>query len=386
MWVRKSLLGHADIPKVAWPSAPAIFSRPVGILILFFSSTLCYATSSARTADPRLGLPPQVALNTNSNREVIQLGKRLFFDSRLSADGTVSCSKCHVPKLAFSDGQPLSPGRRNQVGTRNAPSLLNVAYANSLFWDGRATDLESQALAPLINPIEHGFSSPTDILQFLRSDHLYVEQFASAFDRQPRNIDIGLVQNSLSAYERTLFSGGSAFDKYSYGRQPDALNVREIRGLTLFRDRAHCAECHTIGRSFALFTDGEFHFTPLRLPAEVSGNLGALTKTVVDAKAGAPAQLEALIATDKDVAALGRFVVTLNPNDIGRFKTPSLRNVALTGPYMHDGSVATLEEAVDLELYGRGNSLAYPISLTADEQSDLIAFLRALTSPSASAQ
>jgi cytochrome c peroxidase len=211
-----------------------------------------------------------------------------------------------------------------------------------------------------------------------------VAAFARAFKAGPDHIDSGLVAQALSAYERNLFSGGSAFDHYLYGQDSRAMGAEAVRGLAIFRDRAQCATCHTIGDSSALLTDREFHMSPMRLRAEVDKNLGPLTKKVLAAKgSGIPRELERLIATNSEVAALGRFIVTLNPADIGKFKTPSLRNVALTAPYMHDGSVKTLDEAVELELYGRGNTLNYPIALTADEKHDLISFLLALTSPSA---
>jgi len=148
----------------------------------------------------------------------------------------------------------------------------------------------------------------------------------------------------------------------------------------LFRHRAQCASCHTIGESWALLTDSDFHLSPLGIPADVNSRLSALTKQVVAAReSGKPGDVERLIATDEHIAALGRFVVTSKPADIGKFKTPSLRNVALTAPYMHDGSVTTLEQAVDLELYARGSALNYPIALTADERRDIVEFLKALS-------
>jgi cytochrome c peroxidase len=357
----------------------------ISLLLLLGLSHVCYAISSDNIAESRLGLPPiPDEGNSDSNRKVISLGKRLFFDSRLSADGKVSCGKCHLPSLAFTDGRARSLGYRNQVGTRNAPSLLNVVYQKSLFWDGRTADLESQVSAPLTNPVEHALTSASDVLNVIGSDPSYVKTFAGAFKVDSHGIDTGMVAQALSAYERSLLSGGSAFDHYRYGHDSDALSPEAARGLAIFRNRAQCVTCHAIGDSSALFTDGEFHMSPLRLPAEVGSHLGSLTKKVLAAKeSNIPRELERLIATDSDVAALGRFIVTLSPADIGKFKTPSLRNVALTAPYMHDGSIKTLEEAVELELYGRGNTLNYPIALTANEKLDLISFLHALTSPSA---
>jgi cytochrome c peroxidase len=359
--------------------------RPWHAMALVFCLTLsfaCHATQVYDLADVPLGLPsiPAEAAR-DSNRRMIQLGKRLFFDSRLSADGTVSCGKCHIPSHSFADARARSLGYRNQIGTRNAPSLLNVVYQKSLFWDGRAADLESQVSAPLTNPVEHALSSASDVLNVIRSDTTYVDAFSRAFKVDPAHIDADHVAHALSTYERSLLSGGSAFDHYQYGHDSHAMGEEAIRGLALFRERARCATCHTIDASSALLTDGEFHMSPIRLPADVNSHLGPLTKKVLVAKeSGFPRELERLIATDSDIAALGRFIVTLSPSDIGKFKTPSLRNVALTAPYMHDGSVKTLEEAVELELYGRGQALNYPIALTANEKRDLVSFLRALTS------
>lgn len=218
----------------------------------------------------------------------------------------------------------------------------------------------------------------------MREDPAYVSDFNAAFHVKAQEIDTGLVAQALSAYERTLLSGGSPFDRYLYGKDSKAMSPDAVRGLELFRGRAQCATCHSIGPTSALLTDGQYHMTPIGLPDKVTENLPALTSRVVGAsKAEDRSVLERLIASDSDVAALGRFVVTLKAADIGNFKTPSLRNVEVTAPYMHDGSVATLEEAVDQELYGRNSALRYPIQLTVRERADLVAFLRSLTSPGA---
>jgi cytochrome c peroxidase len=356
--------------------------RGLYLLLLLALLLVCPALPTS-AADTTLGLP-HLSHDTDSNHIVVLLGKHLFRDSRLSADGKVSCGKCHVSSIAFTDGRARSVGNGNQVGTRNAPSLLNVVYLQSLFWDGRAADLNSQISAPLTNPVEQALQSASDALNPIRSDPTYVKEFSSAFGVGADRIDMSLVARALSAYERTLLAGGSPFDRYAYGHDPRAMNAEAIRGLAIFRERAQCTSCHQIGESSALFTDGEFHISPMGLPIAVSSNLGPLTKKIVLAKkAGIPRELERLIATDANVAALGRFIVTLNPVDIGKFRTPSLRNVALTAPYMHDGSVNTLEQAIDLELYNRGTALNYPVALTVSERADLLSFLQALTSPSA---
>ena len=353
------------------------------LLSMLLSVPVTRAFAANRNVIVPLGLPPvAMAKNLRTNQRVINLGRELFADPRLSADGEVSCSKCHVQSLGFADGRARPLGHNNQPGTRNAPSLLNVVYLSSLFWDGRAPNLQAQALAPLTNPVEQAFSSKAQVATIVRRIPSYERGFREAFNISPGHIDASLVARALSAYERTLLAGDSPFDRYFYGHDASALSPSAVRGLALFRGRARCATCHTIGPSYALFTDGRSHISPMGLPSAVTTRLGQLTRLVVDTvKGGDHRQLERLIATDADVAALGRFVVTLNPQDIGKFETPSLRNVALTAPYMHDGSVATLNQAADDELYRRGSDLNYPIALTVSERHDLVAFLEALTSP-----
>jgi cytochrome c peroxidase len=188
-----------------------------------------------------------------------------------------------------------------------------------------------------------------------------------------------MIGAALAAYEQTLVSAGSPFDRYYYAKDTSALNAAAVRGFELFRGRANCSSCHPIGERWSLFTDQTFHVATRGLPAAVSGDLPSLAQRVVTARNAASTQaLELLLATDAQVAALGRFVVTLEPADIGKFKTPSLRNVALTAPYMHDGGVAALAEAVELELYQRG-TVTHPIILTRDEKADVLEFLKALS-------
>ena len=202
-------------------------------------------------------------------------------------------------------------------------------------------------------------------------------RFRQVFNVSGERIDLEHVTNSLASYVRTLAEGNSAFDQFYYGRKIDALPHTARRGFELFRGRAQCVSCHTIGEQGASFTDNRFHSLGVGL-ARISQNLAELTTRV----AGIPKdQLDKLVLTDPDVAALGRFVVTHDPHDIGRFRTPSLRNAALTAPYMHDGSVLTLEEAVDQEVYYRGLEVGRPLILNPAEKADLVTFLRALTCP-----
>jgi cytochrome c peroxidase len=356
--------------------------RTKAILLIFVLLLLNTITESVQADTPTLGLP--TLSSTTADKAVVELGRQLFEDRRLSADGSVACATCHDARLAFTDGLARSKGFRQQIGTRNAPSLFNVSYQQSLFWDGRVDSLESQARAPLTNALEHAFSSVDDYLVAIRSHPEYAALFRQAFDVPLGGITIDQAASALSAFERTLMSGYSPFDRFSYGHDKAAMTPAAIRGLEIFTQRAHCNACHTIQETSALFTDGDFHMTPLGLSPAVTTHLRTLANTVVNAKQHSA--LEKLIASDREVASLGRFVVTLDPNDIGKFKTPSLRNVAKTAPYMHDGSIATLEEAVQLELYGRDTSLRYPIALTQNEQQDLIKFLRALTGPNAATE
>jgi cytochrome c peroxidase len=202
--------------------------------------------------------------------------------------------------------------------------------------------------------------------------------------RSPAEIHLDSIAAALAEYERTLVAGDSPFDRYLYGAEQGAISAEAISGLELFRGRARCVSCHAIQAQSALLTDDRYHDAPGGLSADVAGRLGELTRKVIRLKqTGNPGDLNRAVVSDAGVAALGRFVVTLDPADIGRFKTPTLRNVALTAPYMHDGRTKTLEEAVETELYGRGNAVNRPIVLTAQERKELVAFLNTLTSPAA---
>jgi cytochrome c peroxidase len=255
-----------------------------------------------------------------------------------------------------------------------------VRYATSLFWDGRATDLATQVRTPLLGPAEHGLIEEQAVVDIVRRDSVYSAAFAHLLGVRKAALSIRDVGTALAAYEKTLLSGDSPFDRYLYGHDEKALTPAAVRGLALFRGRAQCESCHLIGEESALLTDGGFHPSPLPLADSALPQLGALTAKVSTLRAhGEIDPLNALIATDRDIAALGRFVVTLNPKDIGCFKTPSLRNIALSGPYMHDGSIPNLSQAIEVELYSRSVQ-NYPLVLTEDERADLLAFLQALTS------
>lgn len=313
-----------------------------------------------RPADPQLA-------------QKIVLGKRLFFDKRLSGDGSVSCASCHQPDKAFADGLAVAKGIGQRLGTRNTPSLLNVGFNQTQFWDGRSPSLEAQALVPFLNPSEHGLPDRHALIAGLKGKPEYAAAFRAAFPLARAGITVEQASEALASFQRTLLAGDSAFDRYAYQSEKAALPPAAVRGLALFVGAGRCASCHTIGARDALFTDHQFHSLGVGLQG-LGPVLGRLAARVAHGrgKDNDPA--------DADAAQLGRYAVSFNPADIGKFRTPSLRNVALTAPYMHDGSIATLEEAVELEVYYRSAQSVQPLVLTPAEKADLVVFLKALTS------
>jgi cytochrome c peroxidase len=303
---------------------------------------------------PPLGLPAvPIPVDNPPTAETIALGRRLFYDKRLSKGNVLACANCHNPQFHFTDGLQLSKGVADAVGVRNAPTLLNVAYQPFQFWDGRALSLEEQAASPMANPVEMDQSHKVSVSK-LESDGTYREMFRKAFGTE--EITLGRIEKALGSFERTLLSGNSPFDRYMYGGDKTALTPQQLRGLTIFLDpqKGNCAVCHTINSNYALFSDEKFH------------NIG---EGVVDD------------GTFKDI---GRFHQTGIVTDKGSFKTPTLRNVAQTAPYMHDGSLPTLRRVVDFYA-GGGNSNPYldkeikSIHLSGQDRTDLVEFLKSLT-------
>jgi len=327
------------------------------------------------------GLPRNQTETEQASSNLISLGRQLFFDKRLSADGTVSCASCHVPEKAFTDGRRLAVGFKQQVGTRNTPSLLNVRFNSSFFWDGRQDSLENQALDPLLNPREHGLTDINSMLSTISKDATYKKQFASAFPHKDSKISANQIASAIASFERILVAADSPFDRFYYGGDQSALSAPAKRGMQLFQGSARCVSCHTFDRQSALFTDNEFHQLGIGI-SRISNELPELTQQVVRLREK-NLSLDSSILNDAKLAELGRFAITMKPLDIGRFRTPSLRNVALTAPYMHDGSIATLPEAVELELYYRSTEIGYPLILTPAEKNDLVQFLESLSSPTA---
>jgi len=301
-----------------------------------------------------LGLPPvPVPADNPPTADTIALGRRLYYDNRLSGDNTVACSNCHNPAMAFTDGRPVSLGVGGKTGTRNAPTVLNAAYNPLQFWDGRAKSLEDQAGGPIQNPLE--MNQPHDVMVAKISK---LTDYQAAFDKAfgPGAITVDKVEKSIASFERTLITGNSPFDRYQYGGDKKAMSAAAIRGLAIFKDKqkGNCVVCHTIEDNYALFTDGKFH------------NIG-----------------EGL-DSNGELKDLGRYEQTHVDADRGAFKTPTLRNIAKTGPYMHDGHVKTLKDVVDFYV-GGGTSNPYldkemkELKLKGPERADLVAFLEALT-------
>jgi cytochrome c peroxidase len=332
-----------------WGTAPAVFAADQG------GSANIKPVGKPITIKPPLGLPPvPIPVDNPPTAETIALGRRLYYDPILSADNTVSCATCHGPDAGFTDRGAVSTGVGGKKGTRHSPTVLNSAYNELQFWDGRAPSLEEQAKGPIANPVEMATTYDAAVAR-LQADPKYVALFKEAWGTD--HITIDLVAKSMASFERTVLCGNSAFDRYYYGHDKTALSPAAQRGLKIFADpkKGNCAVCHTIGEKYALFTDNKFH--NLGIGADIEGKLNDL----------------------------GRFDQTKKDADTGAFKTPTLRDIAQRAPYFHDGSFPTLKDALG-HYVGGGNANAHldkeihPIDfLSFDERDDLLAFLNSLT-------
>ena len=330
-----------------------------------------------------LGLPPVPAPEHNPlTREKVQLGRKLFFDRRLSANNTISCAMCHVPEQGFAQNELRNPaGIEGRRVRRNAPTIYNTAYLDRLFHDGRETSLENQVWTPLLAANEMGNVSIGAVTERIEGLDDYQERFERAFGRGPDMLTVGM---AIASYERVLVSGNSAFDRWYYGGDESALGESARRGLALFQGKARCVACHTIGEEYALFTDGEFHNTGIGYYATMRP---ADTELDVLLAPGVFQRVETDLARTTGTQAfrdLGRYEVTGDPRDRWRYRTPTLRNVSLSGPYMHDGSLASLRDVV--LFYDRGgvpneelDPLIAPLRLSESDVDALVAFLETLT-------
>jgi cytochrome c peroxidase len=338
----------------------------------------------AYAATPPLGLPPIDVPATNpTTREKVALGRRLFFDRRLSHNDTVSCGMCHLPRHAFTNNDlATSVGMEGRTVRRNAPSLLNVAYQRHLFADGRETRLEQQVWKPLLAHEEMANPAVGFLLTKLRNTDDYAAQFEGAFPG--RGLSMETLGMAIASYERCLIAGDSPFDRWRFGGEEAAISATAQRGFALFVGKAGCASCHSVAADHALFTDHQFHNTGIgyaRVTAKPppTRSVQVTPDRFLDVPQEVIRSVSGAVAND-----LGRYEVTLDPVDRYRYRTPSLRNVALTAPYMHDGSLGTLEEVV--AFYNHGgveNPLLHarirPLSLAEEEVEALVQFLRTLT-------
>jgi cytochrome c peroxidase len=310
--------------------------------------------------------------------ETIALGEKLFKDKRLSADDTVSCETCHDPERGFVDHKPTAVGIRDQKGHRNSPTVLNAMFNAAQFWDGRSKTLEDQAKLPILNPIEMGMASPEDVVKKLRGIPEYSAAFQKVFGRDVEYDDVAA---AIAAFERQQFSANAPFDRYIHG-DAKAIDASAKRGWSLFNGKARCTECHAFNVALPLFSDQKFH--NIGIAAHKTDFIAMARTAAATVRAGDIDQIDRL-ALETDLSELGRFLVTKQPADIGAFKTPTLRDVAITAPYMHDGSLATLWDVMDH--YNKGgvpnpflDGGMQRLGLTEAEMDDMVAFLATLTS------
>lgn len=300
-------------------------------------------TMPAQKTTPLRAASVPVPADNPMTQAKVELGFRLWFEPRLSATNKMTCGTCHDHTKGFSNGEPTAAGVTGARGNRSVPTVYAAGYSTHQFWDGRAQSLEEQALGPIENPIEMGATMPA-VIRKLEAHPYYPQKFREAFGT---GVTADGIAKAIASFERALKVGQSPHDRYWAGDLA-AMTPQQVRGEQVFNTRGRCVECH----SGPNFTDGEFH------------NLG--------------------VGFDGPAPDLGRYLVTKRPADTGAFKTPTLRNIAQTGPYMHDGSLGTLEDVVDF--YNRGgidnehlDPKLKPIHLMPEEQEDLIAFLEALT-------
>lgn len=314
--------------------------RVVWAAVLGGTAGVWSAMIQAEPPQVPLGLPPlKIPADNPLTEEKIALGKQLYFDPRLSRDGAVSCASCHDPAKGYSNGERFATGVDNQQGGRSAPVVINAAYNTMQFWDGRAGSLEEQALGPIQNPIEMNLTLE-EATERLNAIPGYREQFQKIFGTDATSEGIA---QAIACYERTVLCGNAPYDRFVAGDQ-NALSPAASRGRALFFGKAHCSACHA-GPNF---TDNGFH------------NIG--------------------IGMDRPDYDVGRAAISKLKGDTGAFKTPTLREIARSAPYMHDGSLATLEDVV--EHYNKGgvenpwlDEEIFKLNLTAEEKQDLIAFL-----------
>ena len=351
-----------------------------GVVLFLFLFCLFpyYLYAQEGTDQYQLKLPPEVLepLIPEDNPITpakIELGKKLYFDKRLSIDDTVSCATCHNPKFGFSDSKKVAEGIQGKKGARNSPTVLNATFYDEQFWDGRAPTLEEQAKGPLVNPVEMGFPSHDALIEKLRAIPEYSNAFKESFGTE--DLTIEHLAQAIASFERTLITLESPFDQFIAGKE-NAISPEAKRGFELFQGKARCITCHEFNRTYPFFTDNKYHNIGVAIHGKNFAELARKATKEPDI---------AKLAHEEGASELGRYLVTKQTKDIGAFKTSTIRNIELTAPYMHDGSLATLEEVIDF--YNKGGEPnpnldggIRPLNLTAQEKKYLVAFLKSLTS------
>lgn len=351
-------------------------------LASIFHSSWAYAIGTPVQLNPPLGLPPLSIPAANPlTQEKIDLGRRLFMDRRLSHNNTMSCAMCHVPEQGFTSHElGTAIGLEGRSLRRNSPTIYNVGYHRSLFHDGRELHLEDQVWGPLLTKVEMDMPSIGYVVEKVRLLDEYKGQFEAAFGGPASAERIG---HALASYQRTLISGNSRFDRWYYGGEKNALDPREQKGFDVFMGKGRCATCHRVDEKSALFTDHKFHNTGLgwerTMFPERNNYKVQLAPGIFVQVMGA-----LLKSFEPPQADVGRYEVTIDTKDRWAYKTPMLRNVAATRPYMHDGSLSTLEDVV--EFYDKGgidnenkSPLLTPLKLDSEEKTALVAFMKSLT-------
>jgi cytochrome c peroxidase len=345
---------------------------------MFYRYFLLLATLLVSTpvmSSPDLGLP---VIREADNRK-ITLGRKLFFDRRLSANGTLSCAMCHIPEQGFAQNQLATPvGFKGRTVKRNSPTLLNVAHRKVLFFDGREFTLEVQVWSPILDSREMGNVSIGAVIDRIRHLDDYGPAFRAVF---PEGITVSTIGSALAAYERSLIAAGSPFDRWQYDGDESMVDEKIKLGFVLF-NRHGCANCHTVGEKYAQFTDDEFHNTGIGFERSMKSTVRETSfiqlNQTISIKSDRP--------FETSLNDLGRYEMTGNSSDRWKYRTPTLRNIALTAPYMHDGSFSTLEEVIAFYMSGGIDNegldpLILPFTLEPEEVLQLMSFLNSLSSP-----
>ncbi len=367
------------------------------LLITLFVVAAASLTPGQRARHRNIDAPPQpfeppiptgisktlwrskIPIDNPVTRAKVSLGELLYFDKRLSSDGTTSCGTCHDPASAFTDHLTVPVGAQNKSGMRNAPTVLNAMFIEELFWDGRANSLEEQAKQPLLNPFEMAMSADNTVVFRLSAISDYRKRFEQAFGKE--GITVDTIAKAIASYERTLLSADSPFDRFIAGNS-QAITDSQKRGWELFKGKAKCIECHSFSETSPFFSDFKFHNTGIIAKELNSERISGLTKEIVsdEHRRSVPS-----LAHTQGFTELGRYLITKKAEDTGAFRTPTLRDIELTSPYMHNGSEKTLIDVV--RFYNRGGNTNQnldkrmrPLGLSDSEMNDLVEFMRALTS------